>query len=191
MRTLIAIRAAVVAFSLIVVGLATAAYANVGSIRLKCGQGWVRYWRLRWQRRHEFSRPDLSTRHWRGELRFYLWQLVDRFRRDRHREGEMRSLLLSIIERARACATQKKEKPVQWHSRKEANAEWRSIMAKYRSPLSEAPGLNINSPKDERPHDPRVVNVGVPPALASGFAQRLAAVRVSSDLTADRRRLAG
>jgi hypothetical protein len=188
MRTLIAIRAAVVAFS----RLATAAYANVGSIRLKCGQGWVRYWRLRWQWRHEFSRPDLSTRHWRGELRFYLWRLVDRFRRDRHREGEMRSLLLSIIERAHARATRKKAKSIQWHSRKETNAEWRSIMAKYRSPLSEAPGPNIDSPEDERPHDPRVMGVGVPPAVADGLAQRLAAVRVSSDLaSADRRRRAG
>ena len=40
MRTLIAIRAALVAFALIVVGLATAAYADVGSIRfnvLKAG----------------------------------------------------------------------------------------------------------------------------------------------------------
>ena len=173
MRTLTAIRAAVVALARSFVAPATAAYADIGSIRFKCGQGRVRYWCLGWQLRHEFSRPDFSTHRWRLEIR------------------KMRSLLLSIIERAYACATQKKEKPVQWHSRKEANAEWRSIMAKYRSPLSEAPGLNINSPKDERPHDPRVVNVGVPPALASGFAQRLAAVRVSSDLTAGRRRLAG
>jgi hypothetical protein len=40
MRPLIAIRAALVAFALIVVGLATAAYADVGSIRfnvLKAG----------------------------------------------------------------------------------------------------------------------------------------------------------
>ena len=191
MRTLIAIRASVVALARSFVGPEPAAYSDIGSIRFKCSKGWFRYWWLGWQRHHEVSRPDLSARHWRLEIRFYLWRLADRFRRDRRREGEMRSLLLSIIERAHACATQKKEKPVQWHSRKEANAEWRSIMAKYRSPLSEAPGLNINSPKDERPHDPRVVNVGVPPALASGFAQRLAAVRVSSDLAAGRRRLAG
>ena len=99
----------------------------------------------------------------------------------------MRSLLLSIIERAHARATRKKAKSIQWHSRKETNAEWRSIMAKYRSPLSEAPGPNIKSPEDERPHDPRVIGVGVPPAVAGGLAQRLAAVRVSSDLaSADR-----
>jgi hypothetical protein len=104
----------------------------------------------------------------------------------------MRSLLLSITERAHARAAHKKAKQLQWHSGKEANAEWRSIMAKYRSPLSETPGPNIKSTKDERPHDSRVVNVRLlPPAPASDLAQRLAAVRVSCNLVAGCRRLAG
>jgi hypothetical protein len=120
----------------------------------------------------------------------------------------MKSSLCSIIERVHDHATRKKAKPVQWHSRKEANAEWRLIMAKYRSPLSEAQRPNIDSPEEERtesaaapvqsmtlrdpPHDPLAVGVGVPPALAGGLAQRLAAVRISRDLAAaGRRRGAG
>jgi hypothetical protein len=52
----------------------------------------------------------------------------------------MKSLLRSIIERAHNynCTTREKADAIQWHSRNEPNAKWRSIMAKYRSPLSEA-----------------------------------------------------
>jgi hypothetical protein len=50
----------------------------------------------------------------------------------------MKSLLRSIIDAAYNCATLEKADVIQWHSRKEANAMWRSIMAKYRSPMSEA-----------------------------------------------------
>jgi hypothetical protein len=52
-------------------------------------------------------------------------------------EGEMVSLLRSIIESAFNCPTPEKSDALQWRSRKEPNAKWRSIMAKYRSPLSE------------------------------------------------------
>jgi hypothetical protein len=50
----------------------------------------------------------------------------------------MKWLLRSIIERANNFTTREKADGIQWHSRNEANAKWRSIMAKYRSPLSEA-----------------------------------------------------
>jgi hypothetical protein len=50
----------------------------------------------------------------------------------------MKWLLRLIIERANNFTTPEKADAIQWHSRKEANAKWRSIMAKYRSPLSEA-----------------------------------------------------
>jgi hypothetical protein len=50
----------------------------------------------------------------------------------------MKSLLRSIFEAAYNCTTWEKADVIQWHSRKEANAKWRSIMAKYRSPVSEA-----------------------------------------------------
>jgi hypothetical protein len=49
----------------------------------------------------------------------------------------MVSLLRSIIESAFNCPAPEKSDALQWHSCKEANAKWRSIMAKYRSPLSE------------------------------------------------------
>jgi hypothetical protein len=62
MQPLIAIRAVLIAFALTVVSLATAAYADVGSIRFNVLKaGFV----------------IGSTHHWRGELRLYLWRLVD------------------------------------------------------------------------------------------------------------------
>jgi hypothetical protein len=50
----------------------------------------------------------------------------------------MKSLLRSIIEGAYNFTTREKADAIQWHSRNEPNAKWRSIMAKYRSPMSEA-----------------------------------------------------
>ena len=49
----------------------------------------------------------------------------------------MNSLLRSIIEAAYGCTTREKVDLIQWQSCKEANAKWRSIMAKYRSPMPE------------------------------------------------------
>jgi hypothetical protein len=50
----------------------------------------------------------------------------------------MRSLLRSIFELANDCPAPERADGAQWHSRKEPDEKWRSIMAKYRSPLSEA-----------------------------------------------------
>jgi hypothetical protein len=50
----------------------------------------------------------------------------------------MKSLLRSIFGVAYNCTTWEKADVIQWHSREEANAKWRLIMAKYRSPMSEA-----------------------------------------------------
>jgi hypothetical protein len=50
----------------------------------------------------------------------------------------MKSSLRSIIERANHRPAREKADAIQWHSCKEPDEEWRSIMAKYRSPSSEA-----------------------------------------------------
>jgi hypothetical protein len=50
----------------------------------------------------------------------------------------MKSLLRSIFEMVNDCPAPEKADAAQWHSRKEPDEKWRSIMAKYRSPLSEA-----------------------------------------------------
>jgi hypothetical protein len=50
----------------------------------------------------------------------------------------MKSLLRSIIDLVNDCPAPEKADAAQWHSRKEPDEKWRSIMAKYRSPLSEA-----------------------------------------------------
>jgi hypothetical protein len=50
----------------------------------------------------------------------------------------MRSLLRSIIERANKRPVREKADPIQWHSCKEPDEKWRSIMSKYRSPSFEA-----------------------------------------------------
>jgi hypothetical protein len=38
------------------------------------------------------------------------------------------------------CLVPERAAAAQWHSRKEPDEKWRSIMAKYRSPLSEHDG---------------------------------------------------
>jgi hypothetical protein len=51
----------------------------------------------------------------------------------------MMTLLRSFIGRKVGNpATRQNADANEWHSHKEANVRWRSIMAKYRSPLSEA-----------------------------------------------------
>jgi hypothetical protein len=50
----------------------------------------------------------------------------------------MKSLPRSIFEMVNDCPVPEKAVAAQWHSRKEPDEKWRSIMAKYRNPLSEA-----------------------------------------------------
>ena len=50
----------------------------------------------------------------------------------------MKSLLRSIFEMVNDCLVPERAAAAQWHSRKEPDEKWRSIMAKYRNPLSEA-----------------------------------------------------
>jgi hypothetical protein len=50
----------------------------------------------------------------------------------------MKALLRSIFEMVNDCPVPERAGAAQWHSRKEPDEKWRSIMAKYRSPLSEA-----------------------------------------------------
>jgi hypothetical protein len=88
MRPLIAIRAALVAFALIGVGLATAAYADGGSIRFNVVNAGFVIGGSAGSGAMNFHGPDLSTHHWRSELRIYLWRLGDRFRRERHQHPD-------------------------------------------------------------------------------------------------------
>jgi hypothetical protein len=50
----------------------------------------------------------------------------------------MKVLLRSIFEMVNDWAVPEKADAAQWHSRKEPDEKWRSIMAKYKNPLSEA-----------------------------------------------------